>query len=327
MTRFAQTSVRIPASKAAVTHPAVLKPVHIPQLLSFLGAVGALAVLQLACGSHGLGPQTPVAASQPTFSHLVLVVEENHSYADVIGNSAMPYLNSLASQYGLATQYFANGHPSLPNYLMLTTGQMETFDDNFSGIISDDNVVRELVKAGKSWKAYEESIPSPGYLGGDVAPYVRRHNPFSYLSDVQNDTSQAANIVPFSQFSSDLANSTLPEFSFISPDVNDDAHNGTLAAADSWLQSNIAPLRASPTFQSSGLLIITFDESEDTDVDHGGGHVVTVIISSKSKMKYQSQTEYQHQSTLRLVLAASGVDRFPGLAGTAPDMTEFFTGQ
>jgi acid phosphatase len=239
----------------------------------------------------------------------------------------MPYLNSLASQYGLATQYFANGHPSMPNYLMLTTGEMESFDDNFSGTISDDNVVRELVKAGKSWKAYEESIPSAGYIGGDAAPYLRRHDPFSYLSDVQQDASQAASIVPFSQFASDLANNTLPQFSFIAPNIDDDAHDGTLAAADSWLQSNIAPLLASSTFQSSGLLIITFDESEATDLDHGGGHVATVIISSKSKAKYQSQTEYQHQSTLRLVLAASGVNSFPGMAGSAPDMTEFFTGQ
>jgi hypothetical protein len=310
-----------------VTHRSTLKQAHVGKLLSFLGAIVGLAVLQLACGSHGLGLQTPIPVSQPTFSHVVVVVEENHSYSDVIGSSAMPYLNSLASQFGLATQYFANGHPSMPNYLMLTTGQMETFDDNFSGTISDDNVVRELVNAGKSWKAYEESIPSAGYLGGDVAPYVRRHNPFSYLSDVQNDPSQATNIVPFSQFASDLSSNTLPQFSFISPDVNDDAHNGTLAAADSWLQSNLAPLLASSTFQNSGLLIITFDESEVTDLDHGGGHVATVVISSKSKMKYQSQTEYQHQSTLRLVLAASGVDKFPGLAGTASDMTEFFTGQ
>lgn len=285
----------------------------------------ALAVVQLACGGHGL-PQTPVPTNQATFSHVVLVVEENHSYSDVIGNAAMPYLNSLASQFGLATQYFANGHPSMPNYLMLSTGLTETFDDNFSGTISDDNIVRKLVKAGKSWKAYTESIPSAGYLGGDAAPYVRRHNPFSYLSDVQQDPSQAANIVPFSQFSSDLANNTLPQFSFIAPNVNDDAHNGTLAAADSWLQSNIAPLLASSMFQNSGLLIITFDESEDSDVENGGGHVATVIVSSKSKTKFQSQTVYQHQSTLRLVLAASGVDSFPGNAGNAPDMTEFFTG-
>lgn len=324
MRRFAETSLGVSASQPAVIHSSALKPVRIFQ---FLGFLIALAVFQLACGGNGLGPQRPVPANQPTFSHVILLVEENHSYSDVIGNSAMPYLNSLASQYGLATQYFANGHPSIPNYLMLTTGQMETFDDNFAGAISDDNVVRELVKAGKSWKAYEESIPAPGYLGGDVAPYVRRHDPFSYLSDVQNDSSQAANIVPFTQFASDLANNTLPQFSFIAPDVNNDAHNGTLAAADSWLQSNIGPLLASSTFQSSGLLIITFDESEVTDLDHGGGHVATVIISSKSKMNYQSQSEYQHQSTLRLVLAASGVDTFPGLAASAPDMKEFFTGQ
>jgi acid phosphatase len=256
---------------------------------------------------------------------VILIVEENHSYSEVIGNSSMPYLNSLASQYGLATQYFANGHPSLPDYLMLTTGMTETLDDNFSGTISDDNVVRELVKAGKSWKAYQESIPSAGYLGGDAAAYLRHHNPFSYLSDVQNDPSQAANVVPFSQFATDLANNTLPQFSFISPDVNNDGHNGTLAAADSWLQSNIAPLLANSTFQGDGLLIITFDEGDITDLEHGGGHVATIIISSKSKMNYQSQTEYQHQSTLRLVLVSSGVDKFPGLTGSAPDMTEFFT--
>jgi acid phosphatase len=207
---------------------------------------------------------------------------------------------------------------------MLTTGEMESFDNNFSGTIIDDNVVRELVKAGKSWKAYEESIPSAGYIGADAGPYVRRHDPFSYLSDVQQDASQAANIVPFAQFDSDLAANSLPQFSFIAPNINDDAHNGTLAAADSWLQSNIAPLLASSTFQSSGLLIITFDESETTDIDHGGGHVATVIISSKSKAQYQSQTEYQHHSTLRLVLAASGVDSFPGMAANAPDMNGIF---
>src|SRR5215813_8157732 len=227
-----------------------------------------LGIFDMACGSHSTPQtpiQTPMPAGQPTFSHVFLLVEENHRYSEVIGNSSMPYLNSLASEYGLATQYFANAHPSMPDYLMLTTGMMESFDDNFSGIIQDDNVVRELNKAGKTWKAYQESIPSAGYLGGDAPPYVRRHNPLSYLSDVQENASQAANIVPFSQFAADLANNALPQYSFITPDVNNDAHNGTLVEADSWLQSNIAPLIASPTFQNGGLFIITFDESEDSD--------------------------------------------------------------
>jgi phospholipase C len=238
----------------------------------------------------------------------------------------MPYFNSLASQYGLATQYYANGHPSIPNYLALTTGEMETFNDNFSGTIGDDNIVRELVKAGKSWKAYEESIPSQGYLGGDSGLYVRRHNPFSFLSDVQNDSSQAANIVDFPQFRSDLANNQLPQYSFIAPNINDDAHNGTLAQADAWLQSNIAPLLSNSSFQSSGLLIITFDESDTSDTNHGGGQVATLIISSQAKKGFRSQTFYQHPSTLRLILACSGVNTFPGMAGAAPDMTEFFNG-
>ena len=285
-----------------------------------------VAVLGLACGiSHSL-PQTSLPPSQPTFRYVVLVVEENHSYSDAIGNSSMPYLNSLASQYGLAAQYFADAHPSMPNYLMLTTGQVESFDDSYAGPTNDDNVVRELVNAGKTWKAYEESIPSAGYLGGNAGVYVRQHDPFSLLSDMQSSPAQAANIVPFTQFATDLANNSLPQYSFIAPNVNDDAHNGSLAQADAWLQTNIAPLLANAEFQSSGLLIITFDESEDLDLENGGGHVATVLVGSQVKKGYQSQTLYQHQSVLRLILASSGVKTFPGLAGSAADMTEFFVG-
>jgi acid phosphatase len=286
-----------------------------------------LAALQVACGGGGSPMvQTPVPSHQPSFSHVVLLVEENHSYSEVIGSSAMPNFNTLAAQYGLATQYFAVAHPSIPNYLMLTTGLTESFDDSFSGTISDDNVVRELVKAGKTWKCYAESIPAPGYVGADSGLYVRRHNSFSYLSDVQNSIAQAANIVPFTQFATDLANNALPQYSFIAPNVDDDAHNGSLAQADTWLQSNvIVPLTASPAFQST-LLIITFDEGNQADLDHGGGHIATVIVSPKAKKGFQSTNTYQHQSTLRLILAGSGVNSFPGLSAVAPDMTEFFTG-
>lgn len=297
----------------------------------------ALLIAQLACGG-GSGvtsvpvqtpttpTPTPAPAALPSFSHVFLVMEENHSYSEVIGNSSMPYLNSLASQYGLATQYFANAHPSLPDYMVLTTGLTETFDDNFAGTISDDNVVRELVNAGKTWKSYAESLPSPGYIGGDTSLYARRHNPFTYLSDVQNDSSQAANIVPFTQFATDLANDTLPQYSFILPNLVDDAHDGSLAQADAWLQTNIAPLLASSAFQSGGLVIITFDEGSQSDIAHGGGQVATLIISSTAKKGFQCQTLYQHQSVLRLILSGSGVETFPGTSATAPDMAEFFIG-
>ncbi len=303
--------------------------VHFYRACIAAGVLLCGSLLILSCGGGGGKTQTsvPPPADQPTFSHVVLIVEENQSFSDVIGSASMPYLNSLAQKYGLATQYYANAHPSLPNYFMLTVGQTETTDDNFAGVVTDDNVVRELVNAGKSWKAYAESLPSAGYMGDDVYPYLRHHNPFVYFSDVQNDAGQAGNIVPFAQFTTDLGNNALPQYSFIVPNVLDDAHDGTLAQADAWLQQNIAPLLASSAFQSSGLLVITFDEGDASDNANGGGHIATVVVSSKSKTNYSSQTFFQHQSTLRLTLAALGVDTFPGAAGTAPDMTEFFTAQ
>ncbi len=234
----------------------------------------------------------------------------------------MPYLNGLASTYGLAANYYANGHPSIPNYFMLTVGLTETLDDSFSGTVFDDNIVRELTAAGKSWKSFAESLPSPGYTGGDVYPYAKRHNPLAYLSDVTGG--QTAGLVGFSEFASDLAGNNLPNFSFVAPNLLDDAHDGTLSQADTWLQQNIDPLIKSSLFQTDGLLIIVFDESEDSDVEHGGGHIAAVIVSPKSKPKFESQTLYQHESTLRLILSSLGVSKFPGTAATAPDMGEFF---
>ena len=276
-----------------------------------------LAASSVGCGSanHGMPP----AASTRVF----LVVEENHSYSDVIGNSAMPYLNRLAIQYGLATQYYADAHPSIPNYFMLTTGLPITVDDNFTGTVEDDNVARELVKVGKTWRSYSESLPSTGYTGGDVYPYFKHHNPFAYFKDVIG-TSQANNLAPFTQFSSDLASNNLPDFSFITPNALNDAHDGTLATADRWLSANIDPLVKSTAFQSNSVLIIVFAESDSTDLSHVGGHVPFVIVGPKLKNGYQSTTFYQHQSTLRLVLSTLGVNSFPGAAAAAPDMGEFF---
>jgi hypothetical protein len=299
------------------------KPAGAAPIISLL-SLCVFAAFGLACGggTSASPVQTPVPSNQPTFAH-VMVVEENHSYSGVIGNSAMPYLNGLAQQYGIATQYYGDAHPSLPNYLMMTTGLMQTLSDTYSGVIKDDNVVRELVKAGKSWKCYAENLPPTG-PATDAYPYVRRHDPFSYFSDLQGNTPQAANIVAFTQLTTDLASNSLPQYSFIAPNLLNDGHDGSLAQADAWLQTNIAPLIASPAFQASGLLVITFDEGDQSDLAHGGGHIATVIVSTKSKKNYTSQTVYQHQSLLRLTLAASGVDTFPGAAAVAPDMTEFF---
>jgi acid phosphatase len=263
------------------------------------------------------------ASSSVQFGPIVIVVEENHSYSSVIGNTEMPYLNGLANQYGLATNYFADTHPSIGNYFMLTTGQVITNDSAFNGTVTEDNVVRRLLAAGKTWKAYAESLPSVGYTGDGPYPYARRHNPLSYFSDVIN-TTQVNNLVPFSQFATDLASNSLPRYSFVVPNLLDDAHDATLGQADQWLQTNIGPLLSNPTFQQNGLLVIVFDESFDTDTQFGGGQVATVVVGPKVKPGYRSTTFYQHESTLRMMAQGIGLTSFPGAAASAPDMGEFF---
>ena len=275
-------------------------------------------------------------AQVPRFGHVIIVVEENTSYKSVIGSSAMPYLNRLANQYGLATNYYANTHPSIGNYLMLTTGEVVTNKDQFGDVVDVDNIVREFVSAGRTWKCYAESLPSIGYVGGDVYPYIKHHNPFAYLTDVVNSPTQKQNVVPFSQFASDLGGARLPDYSFIVPNNQDNAHDcpagmttctatDKLANADSWLQTNLGPLVNSATFQADGLLVILFDEASPADTTNGGGHIAAVIVSPKIKSSaYRGRDFYQHQNLLRLTAVGLGLTSFPGSSAFVSDMAQFF---
>jgi hypothetical protein len=266
-------------------------------------------------------------AQVPQSSHVFIVLEENANYSDVIGNPKLPYLNSLANRYALSTNYFADTHPSIGNYFMLTTGQILTNDDSQtpgSFPVSVDNVVRELLAAGKTWKSYCEDIPSVGYTGGDSGKYSARHCPLAYMADVQNSPTQKQNLVPFTQFPQDLADNKLPNFSFIAPNLCNDAHDCPLLTADAWLQANIDPLINSPAFQQDGVLILVFDESE-SDNSNGGGRIPWIVVGPRVNHGLQSNNFYQHQNTLRLLSEALGLTKFPGAAATTADMHEFFS--
>ena len=138
-----------------------------------------------------------------------------------------------------------------------------------------------------------------------------------------NDSVQVKRLVPFTQFALDLGGDTLPNYAFIVPNLCNDAHDCALSIADTWLQTNIAPLLNNASFKRDGLLIITFDEASGDDTN-GGGRVVWTVISPKAKTAYVSTTLYQHQSTLRLSAEALGLTSFPGDAATASNMAEFF---
>ena len=271
-----------------------------------------------------------IAYMVPSSKHVLVVMEENQSYSTVVGDTAnWPNLNALIGKGALATNYYADSHPSIGNYFMLTTGQTLTTDDSSTEVWNVDNIARHMLAANVSFKVYAEGI-TQGYLGGDTGAYVIRHNPFAMLSDVAGSVQVANNTLwPFSQFAADAANNALPQFSFIVPDVYDDAHSGTPLQADSWLQANVvAPLSGMSAFQAGGdgILIVDFDEAATTDTAHGGGQVSPVFWGPIVKVGFRqsSSTLYQHESMLATIMSALRLSNPPGAAGSAPTMGEFF---
>jgi phosphatidylinositol-3-phosphatase len=276
-----------------------------------------IAFLILGCAAVG-------SAGAPESKHVVLVVEENHSYDSVITQGGMPYLKSLAEKHTILVNYYANHHPSIGNYFTMTTGQTISTDDGYKGVVHDDNIVTQLLAANKKWKMYGDSLPGAGYIGGNKRPYVKKHFPMAYFANVRDDEKQRMNLVPVEQFVQDLKSSEgLPEFSMVIPDLDHDAHDGSLQEADSWLKKNIGPLLEDPNFQKDGILIVTFDEAAKSDSNHGGGHIVTVVIGPLVKENFADSTFYQHESLLATIEDVLGLPRLK-LVENVPSFTNAF---
>lgn len=212
---------------------------------------------------------------------------------------------------------------------MLTTGQLLTTNDNSTKVWNVANIARRMLAEHLSFRIYAEGIKQ-GHLGGNTGLYLIRHNPFAMLSDIADSKTVAdTHIFPFTQFAIDLANGNVPEYSYIIPDIEDDAHNGTPHAADAWLQKNVVDqLSRHASFETGGdgILIVDFDEAADSDSTHGGGHIAVVMWGPivKAGYKQTSSTLYQHQSMLRTEMELLGLSSPPGAAVTAPVMSEFF---
>ena len=285
---------------------------------------------------------TRIAGAQtvPHSSHVWILNEENHSFEEVVGNSQMPYFNQLISQYGLATQFYSDQHGSLPALMWFVAGApVTTNEDTVSCNHTGDNVVRELLNQGYSWRSYQEDLPYPGYqglYGGSGNKYYRRHNPLIDFSDVCPGTGQDLNIVPYTQLADDVSDGTTINFAWVTPDVDHDAHSGTLSAADQWLQANVPAILARPEFQpgGDGILFIVWDESElqgddqcsATVLQGCGGHTATLVIGPQVTPGYQSTITYHNENVLATVCAAMGLTTCPGAAQSAAPMADFFNG-
>jgi hypothetical protein len=281
-------------------------------------------------------------AQVPRSNHVYIVAEENRSYEHIVGSASMPYLNSLINKGGLATQFYSNEHGSLENYLILTSGQFLTHNNDTLAVFNVDNLERHLLTNGMTFKSYAQSLPFAGYTGLYSGAYMKRHAPLPYYTDMAN-SSLIKNHVSTTELAKDIANGTLPNFAFITPDGNNDMHNcganlpACLSTADQFLKNTVGPLLATAPFQpgGDGVLIIWSDEA-DLSTDNRcsatvltgcGGHIVVAMIGPQIKAGFKSTTTYHHPSVLRTMLEALGTTaNFPAAANTAPDMREFFNG-
>jgi phosphatidylinositol-3-phosphatase len=249
-------------------------------------------------------------------THIAVILLENKEYPSVIGSRRAPFLNALARRHVLLTHDFAVSHPSLPNYLALTSGS--TFgitSDCISCLFAGRNIIDQLSTHHMSWKAYMQGLPSPCFKGAEAGSfphlYAAKHDPFIHYIDVRSRPARCHRIVPFPQLGVDLAQNRLPRFAFISPDECFDMHSCSINVGDTWLATWVPRIlhRLGP----NGLMIVVFDEGSSrvgccTPGIHGG-HVAAVIAGPGAKHRVRITTAFDHYSVLRLIEDAWGFQR------------------
>ena len=292
---------------------------------------GAAALVQTAV-VHPPGPLATAlqTGSVPPFEHILWIVLENRSYQSVIGNADMPALNRLAKENVLLSHYMAVRHPSLPNYLALIGGDTFNVVNDCTDCFIDHTSLPDLIEqSGRTWKTYQEDMPSPCYVG-NKGLYVQKHNPFIYFDPIRLDPARCQrSVAPLSQLTADLQTGQMPDFAFITPNLCHDGHNCGLKEVDQWLQGMAEELQNAAALGNQYLLVITFDEGALTDHQtccglgrQAGGQVATVLISPLAHKGFEDDTPLSHYSLLKTVLQAWNL---PGLGMTEDAATEAIT--
>jgi hypothetical protein len=257
--------------------------------------------------------------SIPSMSHVYVILLENKESSSIIGRPDAPYMNALAAQYGLATAYTGIMHPSLPNYMALTSGNTQFTSDCIGCVVDVPNIADSLEQGSRTWKAYMEDMPNAcGTV--DSGLYVAKHNPFVHYTDIVSNAARcAAHDVPFTRFQTDLSAGALPNFVWISPNLCNDMHDCDVATGDRWLASVVPQILSAPDFANS-VLFITFDEGTTAI---GGGGVIPLLVVSPRALHVASSRPANHYDLLRTIADALRVAPV-GQAVQARPLTEFF---
>jgi acid phosphatase len=254
---------------------------------------------------------------------VLVVIEENHSYAQM--RQGMPFLAHLSATYGYATHWTALAHPSLPNYLGIAAGTTFGIRDDkppaahSSDIGSASSVFDQAIAARKTAATYAESMPRNCDVraSADGSRYAVRHNPWAYFPRGRTDC--LAHDENLASFAGDAAHNTLPNVGFLIPNLDHDAHDGSLAGADSWLKQQLAPVLRSSDF-TSGRLVVVVTADED---DRGFGNSVLTSVLTPRIHHQVVATPLTHYSLTRYLAQVLGVRPLANGA-TAPDMAVAF---
>jgi PKD repeat protein len=270
-------------------------------------------------------PSPPPTGGVPVYDHIVTIMMENTSYSSIIGNSAAPYINSLAGTGAVAGNYFATDHPSLPNYAELTSGQSfpnasSDCDPSSSCQSTALNISDRITASGRTWKEYAESMGSACNKTSS-GQYAAKHNPFIYYTDISAASCQA-NVVDYSHLSGDLSSTaTTPNYAFVTPNLCNDMHDCSVSTGDTWLSQNVPTILASPAFtQQHSLLVIVWDEDDFS----GANQVAWIGVGYGLKTNYVSSVQYDHYSFLKTIETSWGLSTMTANDAAAVPMTDLF---
>jgi hypothetical protein len=242
-------------------------------------------------------------AQVPKPAHLVVVIEENHGYSEIIGSSQAPYINTLATQGALFTKSYALTHPSQPNYLGLFSGSKQGItDDSCPHRFSAQSLESELIAAGKTFVGYSEGLPAVGSTVCTSGLYVRKHAPWTDFSKDHSSDNQ-----PFTSFPTSFAK--LPTVAWVVPNLDDDMHDGTIQQADRWLQTHLMAY-ATWARNNNSLLIVQWDEDQGTTINH----IATIFVGPMVKPGKYSET-INHYNILRTIEDMYGLAHLGSSAG------------
>lgn len=253
---------------------------------------------------------------------------ENLGYSQAL---RLPYVARLAARYAVATHYDAVAHPSLPNYLALTSGHTWVTSDCWYCYVPGPDLAGELSRAGIAWGAYMEGLPAPCWLGPWWPPgrYAGKHDPFRYYLDVRGSPALCARIQPLTSLTAALRRpsdaAAVPRFVWVTPDLCHDGHDCPPARADAWLRGFVPLVLRSEAWRAGGVLFVTWDEAEGDDRG-GGGRVLTLVVAPDVRPGLRVDVPYSHYSLLRTVEEAWGLPLLGGSgAAGVRAMTAFWS--